>query len=620
MASSEKSEWSRNIWLVIGILAFGYLAYSVYARYVIPSLYGDAGQQLRNVKSTGHSTFVLPDSKIVTSADRKIANVDPSNTGWDTESVSAAISRQLKNIGDPSKSLDSISADSFSGSMVPPEALETFFENGPIVARRVPRDLGAFKTTHSLKEQITSLIGTEPTNPCKFKVTNIALDADGATSHILMEAVHKTNNAIEQSNLVGKCDWELTATEPKLRRFEIISLERVTFSAGGEYLFEDVTGSAFGSLATNDKSAFEEQVLRDTSYWSERLCAIDDMSIFGHHGLSVGDVNLDGLPDIYVCDSGGLPNRLYLQNADGTLRDHSKRSNIDWMEATSSALLVDLDNDGDADIAVATVAGIVIAENDGKGEFRVRAAIPEISDAYSMAAADFDNDGNLDLYVTAYGPSGSSTQARGFEAAAPIPYHDANNGGANLLLRNRGKFQFTNVTANVGLDQNNRRFSFAASWEDFDSDGDMDLYVANDFGRNNLYRNNDGRFHDVAAQLGVEDMAGGMSVSWGDANQDGLMDIYVGNMFSAAGNRVTYQRQFLDKHSVNASTGLQRMARGNTLFVAQENGDFADVSQSAGVLMGRWAWSSKFGDVNNDGREDLVVANGYFTNERADDL
>jgi hypothetical protein len=132
--------------------------------------------------------------------------------------------------------------------------------------------------------------------------------------------------------------------------------------------------------------------------------------------------------------------------------------------------------------------------------------------------------------------------------------------------------------------------------------------------------NESGMFRDVAAELSVEDMAGGMSVSWGDCNQDGLMDIYVGNMYSAAGNRVTYQRRFLGGRSADSSTGIQRMARGNTLFLANAGAAFSDVSQAAGVMMGRWAWSSKFADLNNDGREDLVVANGYFTNVRPDDL
>ena len=238
-----------------------------------------------------------------------------------------------------------------------------------------------------------------------------------------------------------------------------------------------------------------------------------------------------------------------------------------------------------------------------------------------MAAADYDNDGDLDIYVTAYGRGrDAASGAQGFEATSPIPYNDANNGGRNILLANHGKFRFADVTEAAGLDENNSRWSFAAAWEDYDQDGDADLYVVNDFGRNCLYRNDGGKFRDIAAEAGVEDMAGGMSAAWGDANGDGKMDIYVGNMYSAAGNRVTYQRKFDASRKAADTPAMQRMARGNSLFEQEEEGSFADASDMAEVTMGRWAWSSGFADLNNDGWEDLVVANGYLSNPKTDDL
>jgi hypothetical protein len=181
------------------------------------------------------------------------------------------------------------------------------------------------------------------------------------------------------------------------------------------------------------------------------------------------------------------------------------------------------------------------------------------------------------------------------------------------LFENLGDWQFKNITTDVGLDNNNRRFSFAASWEDYDNDGDLDLYVANDFGRNNLFRNDGGRFVDIAASTGVEDVASGMSVSWGDYNRDGHMDLYVGNMFSSAGNRVMHQHQFrpntdqVDKHV------YRRFARGNTLFENNGDGTFRDVSLETGANMGRWAWGSLFADLNNDGWEDILIGNGMVT-------
>ena len=202
----------------------------------------------------------------------------------------------------------------------------------------------------------------------------------------------------------------------------------------------------------------------------------------------------------------------------------------------------------------------------------------------------------------------------------PMPYYDANNGGRNTLLRNDGSFRFSDVTQQTGLEQNNTRYSLAVSWEDYDNDGDLDLYVANDYGRNCLYRNDGGRFVNVAQQLGVEDMSAGMSICWGDYNHDGWMDMYVANMFSAAGNRITFQRQFKSSVDPTVRKAFQRHARGNTLFENDGKGGFRDVSVQAGVTMGRWAFGSRFVDLNNDGWDDLVVANGFISADDSGDL
>ncbi|MEM7387055.1 MAG: VCBS repeat-containing protein, partial [Verrucomicrobiota bacterium] len=114
-------------------------------------------------------------------------------------------------------------------------------------------------------------------------------------------------------------------------------------------------------------------------------------------------------------------------------------------------------------------------------------------------------------------------------------------------------------------------------------------------------------------QAGVEDISAGMSVSWGDYNQDGLPDLYVGNMFSAAGNRIAYQRQYQSDLDAGIRKSFQRHARGNTLFANSGDGTFEDVSLKSGVTMGRWAWSSPFLDFNNDGWDDLFIANGLVT-------
>ena len=243
-----------------------------------------------------------------------------------------------------------------------------------------------------------------------------------------------------------------------------------------------------------------------------------------------------------------------------------------------------------------------------------------IPDGFSAnITLDWDQNADLDLYVCAY-KRNTLSQEGGEGIILPsgpglFLYYDANNGAANSLLRNDGDWQFSDCTKEVGVDRNNTRMSYAAAWEDYDEDGDPDLYVANDFGRNNLYRNDGGTFTEVAAEANAEDSASGMSVSWADYDRDGAMDLYVANMFSAAGNRILDQDRFDPVLSDGIRDTYRRFARGNTLMRNLGSGRFEDVSVDAGVTLGRWAWSSNFADLNNDGWEDLVVLNGFYSSE-----
>jgi hypothetical protein len=267
--------------------------------------------------------------------------------------------------------------------------------------------------------------------------------------------------------------------------------------------------------------------------------------------LAIGDVNGDGLEDVYICQPGGLPNRLYIQNADGGAIDRSHESGIDILESTHAALFVDFDNDADQDLVISVLEGVVFFANDGKGRFTPRLALPlPAAVPYSFACADYDTDGDLDLFVCCYNPRRGGVN-RHVLFARPVPYYDANNGGANVLLRNDStpaslslSWRFTPATAAYGFDRNNNKFSYAACWDDYDEDGDIDLFVTNDFGRDNLYRNDGGFFHDVADEAGVADLGPGMSSCWGDYDNDGRMDLYVSNMFSSAGNRIAHNPSF----------------------------------------------------------------------------
>ena len=445
-----------------------------------------------------------------------------------------------------------------------------------------------------------------------FKIDRVERDEATVNTRVIYHASGSKDARTIQQNAVWQCTWEQDAALPRLSRIEVAQYEEVE-SKGATPPFVDVTEAVF-----RDEPSYGRQIAMSVDHWRARIQAQYEVIPYGHHAIAIGDVNQDGLEDLYACQPQGLPNRLYLRNSDGTLTDGSATWGVDWLDRSRSALLLDFDNDGDQDLVVELDGIMMLMSNEG-GRFQERVALKY---GGVLAAADFDLDGDLDLYVVNYGKGfqAAQTNSDDVEIIEPTPYHDANNGGANALLRNDGDWVFTDVTSSCGLNHNNARWSLAASWEDYDNDGDPDLYVANDFGRNNLYRNDDGHFVDVAAQLGVEDIAAGMSVSWGDFDADGWMDLYVGNMYSSAGGRIAGQSQFQAEAGDQVRALYRRHARGNSLFKNMGGERFLDVSEDSSVTMGRWAWSSRFVDINNDGREDIIVANGFVTGQNPDDL
>ncbi|MCB1032915.1 MAG: VCBS repeat-containing protein [Acidobacteria bacterium] len=549
----------------------------------------------------------------------KLDRLDAAKDGWDTEVLQQQAQSQLKALVAlllqpaviEAGSLEELATEDVSGDELRPRALELVLARKDLEVRRL-RDDGApparFEGRSGLARSLEELRRPydDPTHLVEhLKLIRIDREDRDATTEIRFEGFGPAAGRPLQLTSYWQVRWLVPEDGPlRISGLEVASFDEVLGPAGGETLFADRTRRILGA-----EPCFEAQLLPGKRYWAGHLDVALGADILGHHGLAVGDVNGDGREDVYLAQAGGLPNKLLVQQEDGTVRDTAAAAGVDYLDKTTSALFVDFDNDGDQDLV--TAAGpLIFHVNDGTGRFRVATALQTFL-AMSLAAADYDGDGDLDLYVTRYSPP---------EETAPIPYHDAENGLPNVLLRNDGEFRFRDATEETGLSENNRRFSFAASWEDYDGDGDPDLYVANDFGRNNLYRNDGGRFRDVAGQAGVEDISAGMSVAWGDYDGDGDWDLYVSNMFSSAGNRIAYQRQFQEQAAQGVRGAFQRHARGNSLFTNAGDGTFRDVSVDAGVTMARWAWASKFVDFDNDGREDLYAVNGYVTNDDADDL
>jgi len=409
-------------------------------------------------------------------------------------------------------------------------------------------------------------------------------------------------------------DWEqLSSGEFRLRSLKIIDETR---SRSFSPVFVDIAPQAFAGAAS-----FSKQLLRGTDYWRTVLDGASGIDIYGHNGVSVGDIDGDGLDDLYICQPSGLPNRLYRNLGDGTFEDITETSGVGILENSACALFADIDNDGRQDLIVVRASGPLLFLNDGGGKFREKPnafqfANPPVGTFTGAAIADYDRDGWLDIYFCLYSYYQGADQYR-----YPCPYFAAENGPPNFLMRNRRDATFVDVTRESGLHVNNSRFSFCCGWGDPDNNQWPDLYVVNDFGRKNLYRNNgDGTFTDIAEEAGVQDVGAGMSVSWLDYDNDGKSDLYVADMWTAAGNRVSQQELFQKRASEEVRALYRKHAMGNSIFHNQGAARFEDRSARAGASMGRWSWSSDAWDFDHDGFPDLYIANGMVSGPSRDDL
>ena len=491
-----------------------------------------------------------------------------------------------------------------------------------------------------LLEMQNSLSGFEKILVAEFQVTSI--DVGPVQSSNPKSLTMKTRIRYEfvgsgsdfyREQCVGH--WLLTWERPEQGDFRVrtwLSLDE-TRSRSKHPAYVDVTAAALGS-----NSSYSAQLLHGTDYWRTVLDGACGIDIYGHNGVSIGDIDGDGFDDLYVCQPGGLPNRLYRNRGDGTFEDITDSAGVGVLENTACALLVDVDNDGRQDLIVVRANGPMLFLNEGGGKFRQKANAFQFSNPpqgtfTGAAVADYDRDGWLDIYFCLYVYYQGTDQYK-----YPAPYYDAENGPPNFMMRNNRDGTFSDVTAQSGLNQNNTRYSFCCAWNDFNRDGWPDLYVVNDFGRKNLYRNNgDGTFTDVAPRAGVEDIGAGMSVSWFDYNNDGVDDLYVANMWTAAGERISMQDMFQKNAASDVRMLYHQHAMGNSLFkgrfksaggdtpatpnqAASRDFAFDDATDKAGVGIGRWAWSSDAWDFDHDGYADLYITNGMVSGSSRNDL
>ena len=323
-------------------------------------------------------------------------------------------------------------------------------------------------------------------------------------------------------------------------------------------------------------------------------------------GAAFFDYDDDGDPDLYFVNGAPLPgykatgtpiNRLYRNNGDGTFTDATEKAGVGDTGYGHGCAVGDYNDDGYLDLYVTNYGPNVLYRNNGDQSFTVVTTEAGVSDpkwSSSCAFADYDRDGDLDLYVVNYielslennpwcGPKEKGIRA----------YCEPNNfpGLPDTLYRNNGDGSFTDVSRQAGI-YNPTGKGLGVVWGDYDNDGHPDIYIANDSTENFFYWNKgDGTFEEVGFMLGIAMSEtgveeNGMGTAFGDLDNDGWLDLIVTN----------YQDQ------------------ANTLYHNDRNGFFTDVStasKTGAVSFPYLGWATEFIDYDNDGWQDLFVANGH---------
>jgi enediyne biosynthesis protein E4 len=393
-----------------------------------------------------------------------------------------------------------------------------------------------------------------------------------------------------------------------MKKVFAIALSLITLvSAKAQNLFEPVNASRSG---VSFKNIIVENATQN---------ALTYENLFNGGGIAVGDINNDGLEDIYFVSNIQL-NKLYLNQGNFKFKDITESAGVagrvGWKSGTS---MVDINGDGLLDIYVC-YSGKTDAEkrrnqffiNQGNLTFIDKAQEMGLDDpSYTTQVSffDYDRDGDLDAFLIATNVNVIRDLEYSEARKSKHPY-----AGDKLFRNDNGRF--TEVTEQAGILSNALGFGLGVAVSDVNKDGWLDIYVSNDYAEPDyLYINNrDGTFTDkldVSLQH-ISQFSMGSDIA--DVNNDLLPDIFTADMLPEDNKRqkLLYGPDNYEQFALMVSEGYHYQFMRNMLHLNNGNGTFSEVGQLAGVSNTDWSWAPLFADYDNDGWKDLFITNGYF--------
>lgn len=360
--------------------------------------------------------------------------------------------------------------------------------------------------------------------------------------------------------------------------------------------------------------------------FSNDLTSTDTFNVYRYRnfynggGVAIGDVNNDGLQDIYLT-ANLKENKLFLNKGNFKFEDITKKGNVGGTKAWSTGVsMVDINADGFIDIYVCNSGDVKgdnkqneLFINNGDGTFLEKAAEYGLADlGFSTHASffDYDKDGDLDVYLlnNSYQSIGSFNLTKNER-----PNRDVL-GGDKLFENNNN--HFVDVSEKAGIYGSIIGFGLGVTVSDLNNDGWEDIYVSNDFfERDYLYINQqNGTFKEQLTSAISSISGASMGADAADINNDGFNDIFVTEMLPKDYERLKTVTTFEDwnKYQYNLKNDYYHQFTRNMLQLNNSDETFSEVGRFSGVEASDWSWGALFFDMNNDGSKDLFIANGIY--------